>query len=316
MQRLYTKNIEDCFITCDCSISEYRDSSGGAVPSDQERTNKGGRGGPGGSIEHQDSSIVCVSSSVQPKLQEELHSPVDLSFLSQSGKELPAGETRPGDTSGGPNTGAAGETRPGETRPGDTPTPTPGDTATAGELGPGDTGTAGEPRPNDTCEPRIDDTATPKPGDPGTARPGCTDAASEPRPDDTATAGEHGPDDTRTAGERPGHTATPRPGEIDAAGELRPGDTDATAAPTQGDTVEPSVVDEERLPGSTTDCRLHSLTVADKGGGSLPQVTGATVENPPGTAASTGESELKAVKPLSFSAKEFVFQVCSCTVYL
>ena len=64
--------------------------SGSAVSGDQERAGcreEEGKEGLKGSIVHQDSSIVSVSSSVKTSTQspEDLNSPVDLSFLSQLG---------------------------------------------------------------------------------------------------------------------------------------------------------------------------------------------------------------------------------------
>ena len=70
----------------------HRDCGGSGSSGGHEKTEvvRGEREGLGGSIEHQDSSIVSVSSAVlvdSTRCQEDVHSPVDLSFLSKQPSE-------------------------------------------------------------------------------------------------------------------------------------------------------------------------------------------------------------------------------------
>ncbi|CAI8022173.1 Terminal uridylyltransferase 4 [Geodia barretti] len=114
--------------TSSASISWNNTDCGGSRSSGgHEKTEvvRGEREGLGGSIEHQDSSIVSVSSSVlvaSTRSQEDVHSPVDLTFLNKQPSEA-SGQQAAGDLHPCHESGCTHEVAP-QTMPSDKACPT------------------------------------------------------------------------------------------------------------------------------------------------------------------------------------------------
>ena len=105
----------------------HRDCGGSRSSGGHEKTEvvRGEREGLGGSIEHQDSSIVSVSSSVlvaSTRSQEDVHSPVDLTFLNKQPSEA-SGQQAAGDLHPCHESGCTHEVAP-QTMPSDKACPT------------------------------------------------------------------------------------------------------------------------------------------------------------------------------------------------